>query len=242
MDAVERAACALEHPTGYALFAEEAHSMEVEIIGSEGLRVLDAPPDIGWDDPFERFRLTQTITLGPHEHLGRQQSRLGPPSATDPVVDVLSLLQQRAADFNRRQQKKPVTLDVIALQAEVLGAMRLQLDDARALAEAVPIGDEPREVQAWTTRLVIYLDPPDPGLIPGGESRAMVTHATSPSGEEEVHVEIVHRGPEEPPRKREAERPNNMLYRTQCDMHTIVAALLGHTFDDVSFSYPDDSS
>jgi hypothetical protein len=241
MTPAERNACALERPIGYAVFVEGDHSIEVQIIGGAGLQVLKTPPDISWNDPFEWFRLGQALTLGPDEHLGRQRSRLGPPSTDDPAVSVLAELQQRAAYFNKHQRKKHVLLDAQTLEAELIAVACRQLDDAMALAGAVSIGGKPRVVQAWTTHLVIFLDPPDPNLVPGGYSGATVTHALSASGQEEVHVDIVHRLQREPAHK-SVDLPEGVLYRTSGDMHSIVAGLLGHTEDEVSFSYPNGRS
>jgi len=131
-------------------------------------------------------------------------------------------------------------------------AAKRTYDDAVAMADAVEVGDARPTIEPRVHYATIFLDPPDPGLVPGGFSMMRRLECASPDGEEQLHLRIVERG--------RAQRPAGMSRRTRApdvaelfglerdpeplrehasDMHYAVAKILGHLESDIAFEYVD---
>lgn len=140
------------------------------------------------------FRVAQMLNLQSHEHLSHVSIRSGRMTSRDPVIEVLSRLHQRAARFNTYQRRRyEVPLDADWLERTLTQAARRNLEDAQALANAVPIGNVALIPEAQTTYLLVELNRPSPAWVPGARSTATTITVPNPDGQEEVRVTLVYR-------------------------------------------------
>jgi hypothetical protein len=192
---LERIAMQLDKPMGYAYFSDGDSFLEAEILGGrEGVEQLPAWPDFGWDDPYAMFRVARMLNLQSHEHLSHLSTRFGRVTSHDPVIEVLGRLHLHAARFNAYQrQRYTVLLDADWLERALTQAARRNLEDARAIANAVPLGNMTLSPEPQTTYILVELDRPSPGWVPGARSTATSMIVPNPEGLEEVRVTLVYR-------------------------------------------------
>jgi hypothetical protein len=206
---LERMAMQLDEPIGYIYFDDEESFIEAEIRGGrEGVQRLRERPDVPWNDPYRFFRRAQVANLRPGEHVAHTDAHYGKGFAyRDPVIDVLGRFHLHAAQFNRYQgQRRKVFLDADWLEQALTEAARRNLEDSRALANAAPLGNRMFPPEPRTTYLLIQLDPPKAGWIPGAFSHATSVVVPNPQGQEEVRVTVVHRQDAEHPEEDHAAR------------------------------------
>ena len=193
---LERIVLQSDKPVGYAYFSDDDGFMEVEIVGGrEGVEQLIERPDLGSNDPYQMFRIARMLKLRQHEHVSNLYTRFGNPGTPkDPVIEVLVRLYKQAARFNAYQRKRhEVVLDANWLEQSLTAAACQSLEDARALAANVPFGDRILAPEPRTTYLLIELDRPSPGWVPGANSIATSILVPNPNGQEEVIVTLVYR-------------------------------------------------
>jgi hypothetical protein len=253
---LERVATQLDEPIGYSYFSDEESFFEAEIRGGrEGVEQLREPPVTRWDDPYRLFRLVNLVDLRPGERLGRQNLRLGKgQSDKDPVVDILVRLQREASQFNRHQgRRRIVTLDADQLQQSLTEAAWRNLEDARALAAAVLLGDAVHAPEPRTTHILIELYRPDPGFVEGAFSTASYVHAPNPEGLEQVRVTLVYRIHPLDSNNLGSDLTAGRAWFRQLglpgeqydydhgigELRELLARMLGHTTDELRLSYPD---
>jgi hypothetical protein len=250
---LERIAMQLDKPMGYAYFSDDDSFLEAEIRGDrEGVEELPAWPDVGWNDPYAMFRVAQMLTLRAPEHVSHLKIGSGNRvTSQDPVVEVLGRLHLHAARFNYYQRRRhEVLLDADWLECNLTAAARRNLDDARALAAAVPLGETTFSPQPQTTYLLVELDRPSSGWVPGARSSATYIVVPNPEGQEEVRVTLVY--------QRDAGRTGvdhaalsgwiqqlglkgelRDYHHGLADLLFRLADILGYKVDELQFVYPD---
>jgi len=248
---LERVAMQLDKPVGYAYFSDGDSFLEAEILGGrEGIEPLATRPDAGWDDPYAMFRVAQMLNLQPQErlsHVTRSGNRI---KSQDPVVAVLGRLHLHAAQFDTYQrQRRSVLLDADWLERTLTEAARRNLEDARALASAVSLGDMPVATEPRTTYLFVELNREEPGWVPGARSTATSIVVPNPEGQEEVRVAVVYRRDEGPAGEDRVARSAwvqqlGLAGELRDYQHSVgdllykLADMLGHKVDELRFANP----
>jgi hypothetical protein len=249
---LERMAAGVDEPIGFAYIAQGRSMWEIEIRGGrEGVEELPGQAGLRLDDPYRVFRLSELLALRPGEYITHLSSRSGA-VRRDPVVDVLGRLHWNAAQFNRHQghrSRRSVVLDAEWLQEALTQAARRNLEDARALAAAAPVGETMRPPEPRTTHLLIEMNRPRPDAVPGLDSAAHYFVIPDPNGDDIVSVTLVYRT-EERPTRGDTKTLSTWLDRLHLpgqpdsyehgvsDLAYLLAEMLGHTESEIDLVYP----
>jgi hypothetical protein len=250
---LERIVMQLDKPVGYAYFSDDDDFMEAEIVGGrEGVEQLAVPPDLSWNDPYRMFRVARILNLQPHEHLSHLRIHFrDPPTSKDPVIEALARLHLHAARFNTYQRLRyKVILDADWLERSLTEAARRNLEDARALAANVPLGDTTLSPEPQTTHLLIELNRPSPGWVPGARSMATSIVVPNPEGQEEVRVTLAYQRDVDCDGVDHAARSawiQQLGLRRDLrdyphglgDLLFVLADMLGHKKGELRFAYPE---
>lgn len=193
-DSVERWAFGLDEPWGLHWYLHDDLLVEGEVRGgrAEAIRHTDIPTITG-RDPFEFFRFEEAFGLADGETLAHLRVQAGRDVLShDPVMQVIGRLRRRGEEFNASQAPCHLPLDADALRTALLDARTRELDDARALARAVPVGGERlADPEPQALYVLVAREEPAPGWVYGSRSSVTTNIAASTSGDEEVHVAVV---------------------------------------------------
>ena len=141
----ERYATNLEEPVGF-VYSGDANRLEVLEVsgGREGVRRIEIPMRLAEDHAFFRYRLAQVADLDPGERPGHYQVQLSrAPRRSDPAMELLSDLADRAKRYNVVQPRLELALNTEDLATRIQAGLHTQLNDARALAACGAFGDLP---------------------------------------------------------------------------------------------------
>lgn len=203
----ERIAADLGEPTAWHWLAGENWVTEVAVQGTGGGAVRHTrTPARETNDPFRIYRLVEAFDLPPGASLSLIRHAAGPGwTNNDPVVAAIGHVTDAMHAFNGTQQLRTVRLDVEELTDALLYARQQSLNDAQALAQAVPIlGEHRQPPAAETLYLVLIRAAPDRPLYVDELMLAAYETVPSDGGQEEVHVAVIN----EPDRDDDAPRPD----------------------------------
>lgn len=250
---LEFMAARLDEPIGYAYVEQDRSILEAEIRGGrEHVEELHVEAGLPWDDPYLMFRLAELLALQPGEYIAHLSSRSGK-LLRDPVVDVLGSLHWNIAQFNRHQgyrRRRRIILEVEWLEEALMQAARRNLEDARVLAAAAPVGETMLPPEPRTTHLFIELNRPRLDAVPGLDSTAHYLLVPNPEGEESVSVTLAYHVEDNPERADTKalsawfqqlhlpEQPESYAGGV-ADLSYLLAGMLGHTEGEIRLVYPD---
>lgn len=176
--------------------ADRAALTVCEVVDTEPRSVRHSDiTHIAWTDQFRTLRYAEAFQLREGQRIRNMRASFGRLSTGEPVKETLDALGQRAKALSATQQMVSVDTTSEALRQRLLDARTRELDDARRLAAAVPIGGV--LVPAPDARtLYVCLEPPSeshPGL------RMDVLETRAESGVENVHIAVgtIHLGADE---------------------------------------------
>lgn len=232
-DDVERYALTLEQTSGYLFYATDERLDVAEVIGAEGARRSEVDLELWGDDPFAGFRLDEVAELGPGQRIGELNASISRrPVLTDPVIDALNTCARIAKEYNQAQPRLVLPLDEGELERLISDALALRLADARAMqehglcADAMAPGSRRYEVDIVVTGEVGH-----PWVEAYWSGQLVVTdHAEGDT--DEVTVRMGKQLPARPGRDPESA---DVLSWRRGSGEGIVAALLGHRRDDITF-------
>jgi hypothetical protein len=244
----ERRALGLDRPVGYAIADSDDAQFTAEISGRDDLIVL-APDDArAHNDPYYRFRLAQRLALAPGQGITRTTLHWpGGRRAEDAAVATIERLRQRAADYNRMQNRTRHLLTEQHLEQAVRDASARLWDDARALGENVTIGNGRGWPPEHALRVVIELTPPQDGWVAAADSGIVV--AKIPGAADDIQLRVVHTT------SADSRTPPDQLMNdafgydldqapsySYGDARYSIARLLGHADEEIAFAYTDDDA
>lgn len=186
--AIERYAYKLEHTVGYAYSRSSTGEVVIEIENYGGLVEVDPSWGRELHVSFGRFRLADHLELAPDQSIGRITWR-GGRLVKDPVTETVVDLSKLAARFNGSQVPQQLEFDELKLTELLRNAFDQRKSDGRALLAALPDMGLSLPIPT-TTFVVLRLDEPSPGWIPG--ANATLTTVLLPRlGDQDVEFRIV---------------------------------------------------
>lgn len=178
-----------EVPIGFAFAQSSAGQLVVEIENYKGVVEVDSSWVSELEAPFGRLQLADHLGLAPNQSIGRITWRAGRFGRRDPVTESIVDLSKAAAQFNRSQVPQEFEFDESTLNELLRQAFACRASDGRALLAALPGMGLSLPVPT-TTFVVLKLDEPSPGWVPGAQA-SLVTALLPRQGDDDVAFRIV---------------------------------------------------
>ena len=245
-DTNERFAYEIEQPKGYRFSQSGDSQVILEISNSEDVEELDALGTVDFNQPFARLKLAQDLALPRGQVFRRTTWRIGT-SRQDPVTQTVVELCQSAEKFNTKQTPIRVEFDEGKLRALLKSAFERREADGRAILEALPNMGLSLPTPT-TTAVVLELDEPSEGWVPGAHAR-LISAVVPKRGAEDLLFKLYlpnERTPTDPSNPRpEVIRdafgidPNSALWHAEGDAIMGLSEMLGYGQSEVRFRYSD---
>jgi hypothetical protein len=174
-DEAERLALDLDEPLALHWQGGDEFLVEAEVLGgAEGAIQHSSQLPLDSTDPYRWFRMIDALGLGPDERLSRLHLAFGTGHRIfDPVVFALGRLRARAIHFNASQVRMNVLFEAGAIEELLFIARRRELEDARALADALPLLGAQREAPNAERVYVVLIESRQPdAFVAGGAVNA----------------------------------------------------------------------
>lgn len=232
----QRYALSLEQTIGYLFYATDDRLDVAEIIGAEGARRSGTGLDLWRNDPFAGFRLDEVAELSPSMRIGEVSAHIGKsPLVTDPIIDALNTCAKRAKEYNETQPRLILPLDESELKRLISDALATRRADARAMQQSGLYADSsapgPRRYEVDIT---VTEKAGDLWVDAFWSGQLVVTELA----EGDVDEVAVHVGEQSPGRTGRGPGSEDYVRRVHGPAEGIVADLLGHREEDVTFFSP----
>lgn len=256
---VERYALDLDQPVQLA-YAGDDHRIELIEIhgGQDGVRELTDSVTVPWADPYLRFKLRRDLHLTRHERLGTISDRITAVGhEKEPIIEALTMLRERAANFNEKQERLAVPLEERSLKSLLQQSMNRRFDIATAMYQALPFTvsthppsparflvlvcpDMPQlgMVDGSSAIVSVCSFDPDPGQeISGDTVEVAVTPAVANPGYGEVEAGFLDRFGIDVSFQDYLTSVPGLRHKSHGDAKHVLARLLGYRIDDIALRY-----
>ncbi len=162
-DPVEREAYGLTQPAGVAIARRDTTEYRLDVRGSAHVHLMDFDQieHILQQEPLVSARIELALDLPPHVTTQdlTTQTWTGQ-RVQDPVVELLNKLNKMAVQFNERQPRTPVRLNMRSLRAQLTASHVRDQQLATHMSETITIGGERGHRPTRALRLAIHTHGP----------------------------------------------------------------------------------